>query len=877
MKLILSLFLSAFTSLGAERPPRPGDGGDKDPHTFSFHNDSRVAPLANRAGKPLKNENVRTDYGREYVVSADGVDVCSVEYAWKLGHGGDQPVIQPKYQDLSKWESAFVENGWLAIDPATGRFKFARANRVDDPRRLEHRKQIVLGNLTMWQLVAKGKFAYTVEEEETHAFQAYDATDQKNFRYAGYSSMGGYPKAIALGEKHAYTTGSSLLAVHNIEDPHNCKYIKTFHNNGGSSHGSLVVDAETKRLYHRGGGGLMIYDISDEDDPVLVDLLKGLPTGAYKVRGNLIYGVVHRNREVQAKDKQGKPTTKKQKYGVMQIAEIAEDCHSFKLLGECEIGANPKVGSLSENGIYFVLTSSGLQSIDCRAPAKPKLLSTIKELAPVKEYWDKGPGGHDLDVQGNILYVASGRSKGGPTNPRNTGLFYDHVDFKKKVVSKKDELAKGKTYVGGLRIYDFSDPANLKLVNHLDDDLIGHDAITEVAVGDEVLFLGSRLVGVLAFDLKDPVNPKFFGRLANMGEVEWARLLGDKIYAVSNGVYVIEPYPAEEAHLQGWAFTHSWMFGHSVVLNPFPDYNPRKVLFARSGGWHRAVTAEDPKNPRVLNFKPPAVGDGRWVGPYLYTASARKNALEIYVVNPAGSAALLRNYPTDGPITHLEIHGNYVFGFGLVRGNPKPQKYLHIFDVTDPARAKLVATHTAPTDTGGMESPDVYYRDGFVFLPGWFAGGILAGQGWGNFPGIRVVDVRRPEEPKMHTLIHHIPKDISTNSLACIQSFHISGNTLFLGDYWSGIHVIDITGLEKKKKWEHIANVKDPWLPWSCSSYCTSVHGYGRYLYTTHFGHVNIWEISTGSDLPDGKLSVRSRPVPPKEEKKNAEGKKKGK
>ena len=859
--LNVSLLLQAQTT-------RPGDGGDRDPHTFSFHRDNRIAPLADRKSKPLKPANVRTDYGRHYVVHASGVDVCSVEYAWELGYGGDQPVIQPKYQDLSDWSAVFVENGWLAIDPKTGRFKFAKENRIDDPRRMVHRKQVVLGNLTMWQLAAKGKFAYTVEEEETHAFQAYDATDPKKFRYAGYSSVGGYPKALALGEKHVFTAGSSLLGVHNYEDPHDCKYIKTIHNNGSGSPGSLVADNATHRLYQRSGQGMLIYDISDEDDPILLEALPGIPSGAFEARGNLIYGVAHRTREVPGKDKQGKPTTVKQTYGVFQLVQLAEDCKSFKVLGECEVGSGPKAGQVSQDGIYCVITSAGLQVIDCRDTSNPKLATTIKELHPVSEYWDKGPGGHDVDIHGKYLYVACGRSTGGTINPRNTGLFYDHVDFQKKVASRKDKLSEGKSYVGGLRIYDLSDPANLKLVNHLDDDLIGHDAITEVAVGDERLFLGSRLVGVLAYDLKSPVNPKFLGRLANMGEVEWAGLMGDKIYAVSNGVYVIEPYPAEKAELLGWVFTHSWMFGHSIVLNPFPNYNPNKVLFARSGGWHRAVIAKDPRNPKVLNFKPPAVGHGRWKGPYLYTASMRKNSMDVYIVNPAGSAALLRSYPTDGPITHVEIHGNYVFGFGLVRGNSNPQTYLHIFDVTDPANAKKVATHTAPTDTGGMESPDVYYKDGLCYLPGWFSGANLLDGGWGNFPGIRVIDVRNPDQPKTHTLIHHIPSDISTSSFGCIQSFHINGNTLYYGDYWSGIHVIDIADLAKKKKWKHIANLKDRKLPWSCSSYCTSVNGYGRYLYTTHFGHVNIWEISTASDLPEGKLKVTFHPPAPEKAKK---------
>ncbi|MBI2190964.1 MAG: hypothetical protein HYU36_03130 [Planctomycetes bacterium] len=848
----------AAVPLLAGQADRPGDGGDSDPTTFSFYLDSRVTPLLDASGKPLKPENVRTDYGRHYAVHSDGVDVCSVAYAWKLGFGGDQPRLQPRHQDLSHWESTRVENGWLAVDPATGRFQFASAHAVDDPRRLVHRKQIVLGNITMWQLVARGKFAYTSQEEETHAFQAYDASDPAQFRYAGYSSMGGYPKGLALGEKHLYAGGNGLLSIHNIENPHQCRYVKTFFNGGSGYPWTLHVDLTTRRLYQSVKGQLFIYDISDEDDPVLIDALEGLPHAAFQVRGRLFYGVasVQRVASPAGQTAEGGKPPAPETLSMLRILELAEDAHSFRLLGECEVGTGTTRSRLSDSGILFLLNSRGLEAVDCRKPDRPAIVAAIPDLAPVGEYYDKGPGGHEMDILGNFLYVAAGCSRGGPVNPRTTGLYADHADFKSQVLDRKDQVGQGKSYTGGLRIYDFSDPARLKLAAHLDDDLIGHDAITDVAVGDGVLFLGSRLIGVLAFNLAQPASPQFLGRLSNMGEVEWARLLGDKIYAVSNGVYVIEPYPAEEARLLGWAFTNSWMFGHSVVLNPFPDYNPRKVLFARSGGWHRAVLAEDPAHPKVLQTNPPPVGHGRWVGPYLYTASG--NSMDVYIVNPAGSAALLARYPVEGPLTHVEIHENHVFGFGLVRGDPKPQRYLHVFDVTDPSRARLVATHTAPTDTGGMESPDVYFRDGFFYLPGWFAGSNLCGQGWGNFPGIRVLDVRDPLHPRMHALLHHVPADISTNSIACPQSFYVSGNTLYLGDYWTGIHVLDITDLPRRKQWKHLAAVKDPSLPWSCSSYCTSVDGYGRHLYTTHFGHVNIWEIPAPTDVPQGKLTVRA-------------------
>ena len=67
----------------------------------------------------------------------------------------------------------------------------------------------------------------------------------------------------------------------------------------------------------------------------------------------------------------------------------------------------------------------------------------------------------------------------------------------------------------------------------------------------------------------------------------------------------------------------------------------------------------------------------------------------------------------------------------------------------------------------------------------------------------------------------------------------------------------DITDLKEKRKYKYIANLKDPDQPFSGNAYCTSVTGHGRYIYTTNFGAVYIWEISVPSDVPAGKLTWR--------------------
>jgi hypothetical protein len=841
------VLLSLLAGSPATGTGRPGDGGDSDPTTFSFHSDNRIAPLLDESGVPLKAEDVAVDYGRRYAVLSDGVDVCSLEYAWAAGRGGDHPVLQPRHQDLSRWEEARVENGWLAVDPRTGRFKFAGENRVADPLRLEHRKQIVLGNLTMWRLAAKGKFAFTSGEEETHAVQAFDATDPAHFRYAGYSSAGGYSTGLAIGETCLYVAGSGYLSVHDIRDPRAIHYIKSIANGGLQDAFEIAIDLPAKRLYQNSPQGLLVYDIAKEDDPVLVEIHDGLRLPFLQPWGDFIFGL----ESEESPNPLFTTLVAYRKEAGDRLAKAGE----LRLAGLLKSERQAIRHLLVHDGLAFVVLSTGLHVVDVRDPAAPKRISQVYDLGPVKEYYEKGSGAHDMAVHGGLLYVACGRSTGGWVNPRETGLFRDHIDFEEKVRRPGEARDIPQRYRGGLRIYDLADPAHLRLVGRVDDEVLGLDAITDVAIGDGVLFLGSRLVGVIAFDLSDPRKPRYLGNLSAMGEVDWARLVGDKLYAVSNGLYVIEPYPAEEARLLSFAFMNGFLFGRSITGNPFPAQNPGKFLFAATNTCSRQFTVADPARPLMTRYGCP-VGYGRWKGNHIFAPGDK--ALDVWRVEPDGDVRRVLGFPVEGPSTHLEIHGDRLFLFGLSKDTSEPIDYLRVFDISNPEKPKLVTRLKGLPDTGGMFSPDVFYYRGFLFLPGWQSAR-LAGGGFsfGNFLGIRVIDVRKPDEPKVHCLIHHIPPDIAVESLTCANSFHASGDILYVADYWHGIHVFDISDLAEKKAFLHLGVVKDRRFPWSVASYAPGVTGYGRYLYTTHFGHVNIWEIAAPSDVPRGALSVR--------------------
>jgi hypothetical protein len=791
-----------------------GDGGDDDPTTFSFHSNNGLSPLLGTNDKPLKPEDVPFDYGIYYTILSDGVDVCSVQYAWKLGFGTDHPRLLPKYADLSSWKSVGVENGWVAIDPKSGRFKFASANRIEDARRVKFIKSIVLGNLTCWQVEVRDGFTYMPTEEETHSLLVMDATNPDRLRYAGYSPMGGYAMRIHLLKDYAYTFESSRFSIADIRAArdHDIKYVKTvplpFRGNV-----KCAWQKKRHRLFIRQAGKVLVYDVKDEDDPVL---LKILPLGGYGIAVDGNYGFLTGNWQIPDPNNEGKRLAMPQ----LRTFRIKRD-GSWLLLGTLDVQGvhgfwgGVDRGLLVRDGLAVTATTAGMFLIDVSNPRKPRLLKNVESLKfkSPHVYFGGGSGAKDYDIADDRLFVST----------RSSVVVFD--------ISKRDHINQ---------------------IAELSGEILGGHSADFVRYEKGFLYVGQIYNGLCLIDIGDLEHPKYKGSLSAFGEVEYAEPCGDKIYAVSSGLYVMNRYPAEKAELLGYVSTHSHMFGGDIVSNPNPNQNPNRIVFLNSSGSMRKVTAKDPYRPEMLKPHPPGgTGLGQWVGNHLF---APQGGLAVYRIDESGKLNKIASVETKPAISRIVVRGNYVFGIHFHRGKNTNEirDIIQVFDISDPQRPKLIAKAKGPTDMGSMQSWSAGLFGDFLYLSGWHAGG-----GWGNFPGIRVYDVSNPLQPKPHVLIHNIPADISVNSMASPQTFYVIGDTLFVADYWTGLHVFDIANLKERRDYKYIATLKDSDEPWSGNSYCTSVTGHGRYIYTTNFGRVDIWEISVPSDVPAGHITSR--------------------
>ena len=820
-------------------PAEPvGNGGDDDPTTFSFFSNNATQPLRNKQGRPIGREDVAAEYGESFTILADGVDVCSLEYAGKLGFGGDHPRLLPKGMDLSNWEEVKAENGWVAIDPKTGRFKFAAENKVDTPDRAKLVRRITLGNLTCWQIEVKNGFTFMATEEETHGCLIMDATNPDRLRYAGHVLTPGYIMRLIVLRDHVYTFEGGHFTIGDIRNIHNhdIKYVKMTQL---PSEGRVRCAWDPKRnfLFIRKGTRILVYDVEDEDDPVLVHML---PLSGYGIAVDRGYGYLAGTYNVpDPKDPAKKISQTQLRTYKIKRGGTWKELARLNIEGRHGMWMSIDRGLHVKGGLAVTSTSAGLFLMDVSKPAKPRLLQKIEKLKITSSgAYFGGAGGakdYDIDIKNERLFVSG----------------------------------------GSIYVYDISNLDAIKEITVI-SGIFGGFGADFVRYENDYLYIGQIYNGLCVVDIHDLNKPVYKGSLSAFGEIEYAEPCGEFIYAVSSGLYVMSRYPAEKAEFLGYTSTHTHMFGGDIVSNPNPRDNPNRIVYLDSSGHHRRVTAKDPRHPKMLTPHPTGgAARGQWIGKYLFTPSGGE--LGVYRIGAEGAlekiaSAPLAPKPAKEPspkkgtekdakppkvpgINRLVVRGKYAYGIHFSRGKDtlnKVMDIIYVFNISNPKKPKLVGKAKGPSDAGSMHSWTANLFGDFLYLGGWQAGGA-----WANFPGIRVYDVSDPIRPKPHALIHHIPKDISVNSIASPQTFYAVGPTLYVADYWSGLHVIDITDLKEKRKYKYIANLKDPDQPFSGNAYCTSVTGHGRYIYTTNFGAVYIWEISVPSDVPAGKLTWR--------------------
>lgn len=858
-RIVVSFLLLFAASLFAEPAP-VGDGRDSDSTTFSFHPESKTAKLLDAQGLSIKPDDVKSSYGKDFAIYCNGVDICSVAYAWKQGYGGDDPLLQPTCMDLSDWNKAKVEPGYVAIDPATAKIKFAGPNRLPDGQETRFVKRIQMGNLYGEDFVVKDGFVYATLSEETRGMQVVDMRDPMHPKYAGYCPLTGFSASIEVVDNYAYVHKSLFLAVIDVSDPYNVKLVRCM--SGFSASGKLRRRGD--RLYTGHDKGIVVYDISDRDDPVPLATREIGDVFDFVLDGEYMYIL------------QGWTP------GRVLILRLLEN-DTFSKVGELDLGCN--LGSTSyvcserivvDGYFLYVTDSEALKVIDVSDKANPKVVGKFPELCVREANYDQTAGGFSLVKRGNLLYVGGGASDIGEMckgYPPLSGLT-DHPAFKER------------KHKGGVWILDVQDPANIREVSHIDDLTVALAGLNYIAVDGNTLYVMCWSFGLVMFDISDPEYPKELGNISLAGEVENARLIGDKLYAAGNGLYVVDPYPAEEAELLGYCWTRMWLFGRAVIGKAGSPY-----VFFEGACPNRIIDVSNPRDPKIAEYYTVGLSWGQWIGDRMYTTRGyvpgihdpgprfdliekwnipvqqavgrekeeiRKGFIIYDMTNPRNPVPISR-YETEEGLGGMTVRDNYAYCICYNDYAKTKVTVLYVLDISDEKDVKLASrTELEWADDACMYSGSIYLKDNYLFLPAVN----MVTINWGDpemsreIRGARVIDVSDPRNPKLLTTLEAVRKDIHVYSCDGAQSFYIRGNRLYVADYGNGLGVFDISDMENSR---HVAHVDDEKYPWSSFSSATSINGYGRYLYKTMFGGVDILEIPTESDVPKGKMTVMCR------------------
>lgn len=266
LRIVFVCALTITQGLRAAQCEGPaGNAGDTDPTTFSFAKDSRACMLVDGKGKALDARRLAETYGKPEGVTilVDGIDVCSAAAAECRGLVNAKP-LRPMAADLSK--PVRVPNGRVAIDPLTGRFRFAQGD--DDPVKVVG--VCHLPNCWCEDVAVRGNYIYAAGDEEEKGLQVIDATDPRNPKPVGYSGLvSGFADYVGtFKEDYALVTGNMPhLMVYDVRDPARPVLVGTANYGTGRGGGPM---AELGDYVFIAGGPLWVVSLKDPTNPRIV-------------------------------------------------------------------------------------------------------------------------------------------------------------------------------------------------------------------------------------------------------------------------------------------------------------------------------------------------------------------------------------------------------------------------------------------------------------------------------------------------------------------------------------------------------------------------------------------------------------------------------
>jgi hypothetical protein len=378
----------------------------------------------------------------------------------------------------------------------------------------------------------------------------------------------------------------------------------------------------------------------------------------------------------------------------VQVVDVT-DPTDISIIGSVDTPGNARRLALHGNTLFVADEDGGVQVIDVTSPAHPTHITTINvplaydldlyegvlvvgssngvltyrvgHLIPNLVQIASLGGGYDFNdirIQGDVAFVAGGIDgllAIDISDPASPVLLDSHVYAPNRFYRRLDiqgHLAFVGDYpFGGVRIYNISDPTDLK---YLSTYTLSYPL--DVAIAGEVLFIADGIYGVYLANVSNPFSPSFmdfydFGTSTNVTSI-WVQ--GHHLYAVANTTSNVSNFVVYDlTDLQNIRPTDIVTMPQ-IHTDVFVDGD---AVYMTDLGFSVTWNVTDPWNVFNTGVAPATSGTilGTWgFGPYMFTANntagiAMFNTTDLTTMN------LIRTASAGSNATQLITHGDYLY------------------------------------------------------------------------------------------------------------------------------------------------------------------------------------------------------------------------
>ena len=551
------------------------------------------------------------------------------------------------------------------------------------------------------------------------------------------------------------------------------------------------IAAKNNTAYAVNSWGLMIFDVTDKENPELVNsILAHYSTGFVEIHGQYLI-VSGPDNNSAAEDDFG--TT---------IYDISLP-HEPELITNLKVPAH--VSKIVENTLYLK-TWNTLYIYDITQIESPVLLDSIDSVKSCQWVADYMYTIYPDNDSTCTLTIYDNSSPDNPTEINDIEVSGDYT--LSYLLAHNYHL-----YLGGqyeLTIIDIQNAGSPEiLITQEFDNIIAGGYYPQFAIDSNYLFFRGGLI----LDISEPSNPQEAGNYYPDNVNNYVRNIHieDGFLYASNweyGFYIVDISQPEQSVLQSWYVNDDYYHGVTVHndyayvtsmrgLSILDVSDPRYpvLLGLNSEMWwcNDAIVEGDyayvssdygvgifnvsnPENPQLVSFYDG--GGGRIIqnGQYFFSTGFLVDEINVYKIIAPDSLEMFGNYynlmqsPND-----LCVKGNYLFVADGNLGNYYNNGGLHVFDISNPENIEEIFVSN-PDTTRYFRS--LALKDNYLFMGG-------------NEPGLYIYDVSNPASPE---LLSYYENDLNEGSV----DMAILGDSLVTAGSQEK-YIIDITDMDSLK------------------------------------------------------------------------------